>query len=96
MRCSRVYVEDLNETSLNEKGVNINGEKLNRLRFVKDVVISEIADEVESMLTELYTESKKDGLKMHMGNGYQPQKDIGTQVGLHNMPVLDKLDLGLC
>ena len=42
--------------------------RLNPLRFADDIVtISETAEETEVMLTELNTESKKDGMKMHMG-----------------------------
>lgn len=51
-----------------EKGINIDGKKFNDLRFADGVVvISETVEEEESMLTELYTESKKTDLKIHMG-----------------------------
>ena len=51
-----------------DRRVKINGKRLNHLRFADDIVtISEIAEETEVMLTELNMESKKDGMKMHMG-----------------------------
>ena len=51
-----------------DRGVKINGKRLNHLRFADDIVtISETAEETKIMLTELNTESKKDGMKMHMG-----------------------------
>ena len=49
-------------------GVNINGKQLHHLRFADDVVIiSETCEETERMLNELYLQSRKDGLKIHMG-----------------------------
>ena len=51
-----------------DRGVKINEKRLNHLRFADDIMtISETAEETEVMLTELNTESKKDGMKMHMG-----------------------------
>ena len=49
------------------KGVRVNGEKLNHLRFADDIVlISNNANELQNMLTELDTESRKLGLKINM------------------------------
>ena len=42
-----------------DRGVKINGKRLNHLRFADDIVtISETAEETEVMLTELNTKSK--------------------------------------
>jgi len=48
-------------------GVNINGEKLNHLRFADDIIIiTESLEEMETMLSEIAEASKKCGLKMNM------------------------------
>lgn len=53
---------------LEERGINIDGEKLTDLRFADDValVTSSVAD-MEIQLSDLDSESKKIGLKMHKG-----------------------------
>ena len=49
------------------KGININGERFNHLRFADDIVcIEDNLDEIENMLRELAEASKKCGLKMNM------------------------------
>ena len=49
------------------KGIRINGEKLNHLRFADDIVlISNNGEEVEEMLNELNQESNKLGMKINM------------------------------
>ena len=77
-------LEDIFRTlNWEDRGVKINGKRLNHLRFADDTVtISETAKETEVMLTELNTESKKDGMKMHTGktkvmfNKFAKEKDI--------------------
>ena len=50
-----------------DKGISINGKRLNNLRFADDVtLISEKLTELESCLNELSIESKKKGLKINM------------------------------
>ena len=47
-------------------GININGERLNHLRFADDIVIvGEMTEEVEEMLRELDRESARVGLRMN-------------------------------
>src|SRR5277367_5522719 len=49
------------------KGISINGEHLNHLRFADDIVlISNNGDEIEEMLNQLNKESCKLGMKMNM------------------------------
>jgi hypothetical protein len=49
------------------KGISINGEKLNHLRFADDIVlISTTATEVSDMLNQLNDESKRLGMKINM------------------------------
>ena len=49
------------------KGINVNGKKLNHLRFADDIVIiSRDTAELEEMLSDLNNESRKVGLKMNM------------------------------
>lgn len=49
------------------KGIRINGENLNHLRFADDIVlISNNGEEVEEMLNELNQESNKLGMKINM------------------------------
>jgi ribonuclease HII len=51
-----------------ENGIQINGEYLNHLRFADDIVIiSESKEQLQVMLQELATESKKRGLKLNKG-----------------------------
>ncbi|PIK40846.1 hypothetical protein BSL78_22307 [Apostichopus japonicus] len=50
-----------------DKGINVNGEKLNHLRFADDIVIiANNFNEMESMLQDLDIASRKRGLKMNM------------------------------
>jgi len=50
-----------------EKGININGERLSHLRFADDIVIfSENPDDLESMLQDLNSGSNQVGLKINM------------------------------
>jgi hypothetical protein len=91
------------------KGVKIYGKRLSHLRFADDVVIaSETAEKSENMLKELNVESKKNGLKMHMGetkamfNTFAEVKDIVIEnqvienVNEHvYLDVLTKLEIGL-
>ena len=52
--------------SWENKGINIDGENLNHLRFADDIVlISENPDELQAMLSDLNKESLKVGLKMN-------------------------------
>ena len=49
-----------------DKGINIDGERLNHLRFADDIIItSSNAEEMEMMMRELAEESRKCGLKMN-------------------------------
>lgn len=51
----------------NGKGININGEFLNHLRFADDIVLMAASiEEIETMLLELNEESQKIGLRMNM------------------------------
>ena len=51
------------------KGITINGEKLNHLRFADDIVlIANNGEEAENMLNELNQESNKLGMKINMKN----------------------------
>ncbi|XP_072037641.1 uncharacterized protein [Amphiura filiformis] len=66
-----------------DKGINVNGKKLNHLMFADDIVIiSGDAAELEEMLTDLSNESRKVGLKMNMSktkvmfNMYADNKEI--------------------
>ena len=48
------------------KGININGEHLNNLRFADDIVLfSDSGEDLQKMMEELNTESLKVGLKMN-------------------------------
>ena len=50
-----------------KKGININGEKLNHLRFADDnIIIAKALKEIDVMLQELDNSSRKCGLKMNM------------------------------
>ena len=50
-----------------EKGININGERLSNLRFADDIVLtSEDPEEMKEMLEQIRTESLKVGLKMNI------------------------------
>jgi endonuclease/exonuclease/phosphatase family metal-dependent hydrolase len=53
--------------SWDNKGILINGERLNHLRFADDIVlISNSCEEAEEMLNGINTESRKLGMKMNM------------------------------
>jgi len=53
---------------LDERGINIDGEKLTDLRFADDVaLIASSVKDMEVQLNDLNRESKKCGLKMHKG-----------------------------
>ncbi len=50
---------------MTDKVVNVNGKKMNHLRFADDIVIiSEKVDALEEMVSDLNNESKKVGLKI--------------------------------
>ena len=50
-----------------ESEIHINGEYLNNLKFVDDIVImSELTDELQQMILQLHRESHKVGLKTNM------------------------------
>ena len=45
-----------------EIGLNVNGEKLNSLRFADDIIlVAETEEELKSLLDDLNKEGKKDG-----------------------------------
>ena len=49
-----------------ESGININGERLNNLRFADDIILfAETEEQLERMLIVLNTEGKKDGMKIN-------------------------------
>ena len=51
-----------------DKGININGERLQNLRFADDVaLVTKTTKEMEEHLNKLNTESKKCGLKIYKG-----------------------------
>ena len=51
-----------------DNGINIDGERLQNLRFADDVVlVTKTTKEMEEHLNKLNTESKKCGLKIHKG-----------------------------
>ena len=53
--------------SWESQGINIDGEKLNHLRFADDIILfAEDGNKPEEMLNDLSTESKKVGLKINM------------------------------
>lgn len=55
------------ELEFNEIGINIDGERLNHLRFADDIVlIADRTDEAREMLARLNTVSKSVGLKINM------------------------------
>ena len=59
--------EIFKKMSWEDKGISINGKKLNHLRFADDIVIiSGEAAELEKMISELNSESNKVGLKMNI------------------------------
>ena len=67
----KLFTASLEDTFRNlnweDKGIFINGRKLNNLRFADDVtIISESLVELETCLNELSVESRKKGLKMNM------------------------------
>ena len=53
--------------SWEEMGLEINGEKINNLRFADDVVlVAESAEQLQIMLDDLNTESKKAGMEINL------------------------------
>ena len=53
---------------LDERGINVEGERLTDLRFADDVaLITSTVKDMETQLNDFYKESKKVGLKMHKG-----------------------------
>ena len=51
-----------------DKGINLDGERLQNLRFADDVaLVTKTTKEMEEQLNKLNTESKKCGLKIHKG-----------------------------
>jgi Reverse transcriptase (RNA-dependent DNA polymerase) len=51
-----------------QKGLNIDGKKLNELRFADDVIVfSKKKDELLTMMSQLFEESKKAGLNANIG-----------------------------
>ena len=51
-----------------DKGINIEGERLQNLRFADDVaLVTKTTKEMEEHLNKLNTGSKKCGLKIHKG-----------------------------
>ena len=55
------------KTNLNEKGVNVNGERLGHLRFADDIVLlCDRLDEARELLNRLYLSSLEVGLKINM------------------------------
>ena len=49
-----------------ESGININGVRLNNLRFADDIIpFAEKEGELEKLLVELNVEGKKDGMKLN-------------------------------
>jgi len=52
---------------LDNKGINVNGEKLNHLRFANDIVlISDQIDEANEVVSELSAASQNVGLKINI------------------------------
>lgn len=50
-----------------EKGINVNGKRLNHLRFADDIIlISDNNQDIQDMMTQLDQESRKMGLKMNL------------------------------
>ena len=71
------------ELSWDTKGLEVNGDRINNLRFADDIVlVSTNGDEMEEMLNELDTESLKLGLKMNMRkteimyNSFADEKEV--------------------
>ena len=49
-----------------EAGININGLRLNNLRFADDIILfAESEEKLKEMLEELNSEGKKDGMKLN-------------------------------
>eukprot|EP00795_Rhopilema_esculentum_P008762 gene8762-biopygen9749 len=49
-----------------EEGININGEKMNNLRFADDIILfAENEEDLSKLLNELNKERRKDGMKMN-------------------------------
>ena len=61
-------IEEIFKKADLEKGIDIDGERLQNLRFADDVaLVTETTDEMEEQLNKLNKESKKCGLKIHKG-----------------------------
>ena len=61
-------IEEIFKTADLNKGINIDGERLQNLRFADDVaLVTKTTKEMEEHLNKLNTESKKCGLKIHKG-----------------------------
>lgn len=58
--------EVFNQLNWENKGIKINGERLNNLRFAGDVLIAGSKEEIEEMGNEFIEASKKAGLKANM------------------------------
>ena len=60
-------IEEIFKKADLDKGINIDGERLQNLRFADDVALVTRTKEMEEHLNKLNTESKKCGLKIHKG-----------------------------
>ena len=61
-------IEEIFKKARLDKGINIDGERLQNLRFADDVaLVTKTTKEMEEHLNKLNTESKKCGLKIHKG-----------------------------
>ena len=61
-------IEEIFKKADLDKGINIDGERLQNLRFADDVaLVTKTTKEMEEHLNKLNTESKKCGLKIHKG-----------------------------
>lgn len=93
-----VLEEIFRKLNWEKKGININGEKLNNLRFADDIVLtSEDPEEMKEMLEQIRTESLKVGLKMNIkktkvmynGNVQGPHLQ-GIQIGNDTIERVDE------
>ena len=59
-------IEEIFKKADLDKGINIDGERLQNLRFADDVaLVTKTTKEIEEHLNKLNTESNKCGLKIH-------------------------------
>lgn len=73
--------EIIKQTKWNEKGILINGERLNNLRFADDlVIISGNLTELEQMITELNDLGKEAGLNINMTKTKILTKDLNSEI----------------